>query len=130
TATAQFLPLFGGIVSIDGSVSFSETPIDRIPMPPFLSNVAGSYAILITDESMRPEFRIEDIALVNPHLPPVPDKPCLFRSALSGGTGCVRVLIRETGTHWVVGRHNPVGQDKLPKATWPHCHRIVGRYNR
>lgn len=126
----QNLAVYRASCTNDGNLVLSDEPIDYAPMPSFLENVRDAYGLLIADDSMRPEFRIGDTALVHPHLPPVADEACVFRDAHSGGRAVVRTFVRETATHWVVSRHNPQGQEKLPKSKWPLCHRAVGRYSR
>lgn len=127
---AQNLPVYRAYATNDGIMALSDQPIDFAPMPDFLVHVRDAYGLLIADDTMRPEFRIGDTALVHPHLPPVPDEACVFRGAETGGRAVVRTYVRETPTHWIVSRHNPRGQEKLPKSQWPLCHRAVGRYSR
>lgn len=127
---AQNFPVYRASSTNGGNLVLSDEPIDYAPMPSFLANVKDAYGLLVADDTMRPEFRIGDTALVHPHLPPVPDEACVFRDAQTGGRAIVRTFIRETTTHWIVSRHNPKGQEKLPKSAWPLCHRAVGRYSR
>lgn len=126
----QNFPVYGAGCANDGTLVLSHQPVDFAPMPDFLVHVRNAYGLLIADDSMRPEFRIGDTALVHPHLPPVADEACVFRDAHAGGRAVVRTFVRETATHWIVSRHNPQGQEKLPKSKWPLCHRAVGRYSR
>lgn len=130
TTGSRNFSLYGTNASSDGMLFLSEEPIDYVPMPSFLMNVSGAYAVLVADDTMEPEFRAEDQALVNPHLPPIAGRTCLFRTSESGGTGLIRILLRQSATHWVVQSHNPRAQEKLAKTDWPVCHRIVGRYYR
>lgn len=127
---SQNFPVYSSSTTNDGSLVVSGDPVDYAPMPSFLTNVKDSYGLIIADDAMKPEFRIGDTALVHPHLPPMPDEPCVFRESRHGGRALVRTFVRETATHWIVSQHNPKRQDKLPKSAWPMCHRTVGRYSR
>lgn len=127
---SQNLSVYGASPTNDGSVVVSDDPVDFAPMPSLLSNVRDAYGLLIVDDTMRPEFRVGDTALVHPYLPPVPDEPCVFRATARGGPAVVRTFQRETATHWIVSQHNPDKTHRLPKSEWPVCHRAVGRYNR
>lgn len=124
------LALYGCSVSHNNTWMISNTAIDLIPMPAFLANVSGSYSVLVADESMHPEFRTADVALLNPHLPPRQGRACLFRENMDGGRALLRILVRDDGDRWVVASHNPQIEVNLPKSEYPICHSVVGRYDR
>jgi transcriptional regulator with XRE-family HTH domain len=129
------LPIFGAAEAAVGSVVVTMEPIDFIDRPAPLENVRGGYGLIVANDFMFPEFETGDFALVNPHLPPVPNSTCLIYSEEKNGTVArLRRLLQITPTEWNVKAWNiPEGHDDLtvlPRASWAKCHRIVGRYHR
>jgi transcriptional regulator with XRE-family HTH domain len=129
------LPIFGAAELEIGSVVVSEQSIDFIDRPEPLLNVRGGYGLIVASNFMFPEFEIGDFALVNPHLPPVPETTCIFYSDEKQQTfGRIRRLIAVTPQSWTVKAWQPAeGFDaisELPRDIWQKCHRIIGRYCR
>jgi transcriptional regulator with XRE-family HTH domain len=129
------LPIFGAAEAAVGSVIVTMEPIDFIDRPAPLENVRGGYGLIVANDFMFPEFEIGDFALVNPHLPPIPNSSCLIYSEEKNGTiARLRRLTHITPTEWHVKAWNPPEdypqETVLPRASWLKCHRVVGRYNR
>jgi transcriptional regulator with XRE-family HTH domain len=129
------LPIFSAAEAAVGSVVVSMEPVDFIDRPAPLENVRGGYGLIVASNFMFPEFETGDFALVNPHLPPLPETTCLFYSEEKNGTlAKLRRLIQITPSDWYVKAWNPpegIEVEKiLPRATWLKCHRVVGRYYR
>jgi transcriptional regulator with XRE-family HTH domain len=129
------LPIFGASEAEAGSVIVSEDSIDFIDRPEPLLNVKGSYGIIVANNSMFPEFDVGDFALINPHLPPVPNTTCLFYTEIKGKTvGRIRRLQIIAPDLWTVRAWHPVDDiealTELPRSVWQKCHRVVGRYIR
>jgi len=113
----------------------STDPVDWVVRPDPLLNVAKGYGLIIVGESMMPAFRPGDIALINPHLPPLRDETCIFYAGHEGDMrATIKHLVRWTDAAWIVQQWNPPkGQRKefsLPKKEWTKIHRVVGRYLR
>lgn len=110
-------------------------PIDRVKRPPPLANVVGAYGLLIKDATMEPEFWPGDTALVHPHLPPVPQSSCVFRTEAQGNSrSLLNHLVSFDIAAWRVRQWNPPPDAKreftLARKEWPICHRVVGKYSR
>ena len=129
------LPIFGATEAAVGSVIVSDEAIDFINRPDPLLQVRGGYGIIVANSFMFPEFDLGDFALVNPHLPPIPNTTCIFYSEEKEKTiGRIRRLLSVSPTGWNVEAWNPPeGFDatvELPRETWQKCHRVVGRFFR
>jgi transcriptional regulator with XRE-family HTH domain len=111
-------------------------PIDRVKRPPPLANVRGAYGLLIKDPAMEPEFWPGDIALVHPHLPPLPQSACVFKTETppGGERSQIKHLVSFDNATWRVRQWNPPqgtkGEFTLSRKEWPVCHRVVGKYSR
>lgn len=129
------LPIFGATEADANSIVISDQPIDFIDRPGPLQNVRGSYGIIVANNLMFPEYEIGDFALINPHLPPVPDTTCIFYSDLKDQTlGRIRRLEGVAPDQWTVRTWQPIQSTDalsiLRRDLWPKCHRIVGRFCR
>jgi transcriptional regulator with XRE-family HTH domain len=129
------LPIFGATEADAASILMTDQPIDFIDRPGPLQNVRGSYGIIVANNLMFPEYEVGDFALVNPHLPPVPDTTCMFYSDLSGQTlGRIRRLEAIAPDQWTVRAWHPTqgteALNVLRRDQWPKCHRIIGRFCR
>jgi transcriptional regulator with XRE-family HTH domain len=129
------LPIFGASAVDVETVLVSEESVDVINRPEPLLNVKGGYGIIVANNFMFPEYETGDFALINPHLPPVPETTCLFYSEIDGKTfGRIRRLQNIAPDHWTVRAWHPaVGFEAvtdLPRSIWQKCHRVVGRYSR
>ena len=89
----------------------------------------------ITGESMIPEFEPGDLAIVNPHLPPIAGVTCIFYGEEDGeARATIKRLRRQRQDAWLVRQWNPPEGMKedfaLRRADWPICHRTVGKHSR
>jgi len=130
------LPVFGTSQGGKGAVIVTSDPVDWVARPEPLARVKDGYGIIITEDSMAPEFRSGDIALVNPHLPARAGDTCVFRSDMPDHTilSCIKFLRRQTADSWHVTEWNSDEGKKrdftLKKAEWQTCHVTVGKYSR
>jgi transcriptional regulator with XRE-family HTH domain len=129
------LPIFAAADSGDGTVTVTAEPVDFINRPAPLEYVRGAYGLIVANDAMAPEFEAGDIALVNPHLPPVAQVTCvLYSDEKSGTVARIKRLVQITNSEWRVKLWSPpTGAEpefSLPRNVWNKCHRIVGRYNR
>lgn len=126
------LPVYAAAEGGKGAMVLSSDPVDYVRRPAPLENVRDGYGIIIVSESMVPEFRPGDTALVHPHLAPAHGEAAVFYSEDAGGEVLVTIksLVRVTATHWHVQQWNPPKKLTLSRKEWPKCHRVVGRYSR
>lgn len=126
------LPVRGLAEGGDGALVISPDPFDFVARPEALSRVPDAYAVIVVGESMIPEFKPGETALIHPHLPPVPGEPHLFISDDGNGTqtACIKSLIRATPEIWHVESWNPHTTGALERKLWQTCHRIIGKYTR
>ena len=116
-----------------GEIIRSAEPIDWWPRPIEVQRVKGAYGMYIVGSSMEPEFEAGQVAVVNPNLPLIPGKPCIFYAETEDGTvrATLKRLKRANTDRWHVWQHNPPpGQNNeftLSRALWRVAHRIVGR---
>jgi transcriptional regulator with XRE-family HTH domain len=127
------LPIFAAMQADIGTVVISEQSIDFIDRPQPLLNVRGGYGVIVADNYMFPEYEIGDFALVNPHLPPVPDTTCIFYSDNTElKFACIRRLYAIAPDCWTVKAWQAAdgleAVTELKRDVWLRCHRIVGRY--
>jgi phage repressor protein C with HTH and peptisase S24 domain len=82
---------------------------------------------------MEPAYRVGDVVFVDPHVGPAPDSYVLLRRTERGEKQeMIKLLIRETKTHWHVRQWNPKPGESaefaLRKSDWPKADRIAGSY--
>lgn len=130
------LPVFATSQGGKGAIVLSSDPVDWVARPEPLARVKDGYGVIITEDSMSPEFRSGDIALVNPHLPCRTGDTCVFRGDRPDHTilSCIKFLRRQTADAWHVTEWNSEDGHKrdftLKKADWQTCHVTVGKYSR
>jgi SOS-response transcriptional repressor LexA len=129
------LPLHSSAEGGAGFIIVTRDAVDWLPRLPPVADVRRAYGLYITGESMVPEFEPGDIALVNPHLPVVPDTTCIFYGAREDEVrATIKRLRRKTGDTWYLRQWNPPDGTKadftLSRKEWPICHRVVGKYSR
>lgn len=126
-------PIYTAAEGGPGEIIRSPDPIDWWPRPIEVQRVTGAYGMYIVGTSMAPEFEEGQVAVVNPNLPHVANKPYLFYAETDHGTvrATVKRLRRQTADAWHVTQHNPPEGQKsdftLTKNLWRIAHRIVGR---
>lgn len=118
-----------------GQIILSTEPVDFQPRPTILQNVRDAYGLIIAGDSMSPEYRNGDTALINPHLPAIGDEVYVFYSERQGeARATIKHLRRATADKWLVSQHNPphnMPKDfTLPRAEWRIAHRVLGKYAR
>jgi transcriptional regulator with XRE-family HTH domain len=131
------LPVYAASYGDSGVQTLSREPVDYVLRPAPLERVKDGYGVLVVDDSMAPEFRAGDTALVNPHLPPRAGDTCVFRRADESGAQhvCLRHLRRISDKgDWLVSLWK--GDDEkqhdyaLKRAEWTVAHVVVGSYKR
>jgi phage repressor protein C with HTH and peptisase S24 domain len=130
---ARNLPIFSAAQGgSDGHTIVTFEAIDWMKRPAPLEKVQGGYGILIMNESMVPAFEPGDIALVNPHLPPIANKDVVLYSSsdLTGEVDCmIKRLLSSSGGEWRLRQFNPLTDFAVKRSDWPICHRTVGKYS-
>lgn len=125
------LPVYAAAMGGDGHQVITFDAIDWVKRPSVLDNVKGGYAVYIVGESMIPAFRPGDMALINPHLPPQRDTDVvLFHVPPHDEAECiVKRLVGFNDRDWKLEQYNPYKEFPEPRASWPICHRVVGKYS-
>lgn len=134
-ASQHDLPIHASAEGGAGHIIVTSDAVDWRPRPSLVAHVREAYGLYITGESMVPEFEPGDIALVNPHLPVVPDTTCIFYGARDEEVrATIKRLRRKSGDTWYLKQWNPPDGMKaeftLPRKAWPVCHRVIGKYSR
>ncbi|MBV5269014.1 MAG: S24 family peptidase, partial [Afipia sp.] len=98
-----------------------------------VAHVKNAYGLFVVGESMAPEFDPGDIALVNPILPAMAGKPCIFYAEKDGeARATIKRYQRATADKWHVYQHNPprggTHEFTLSRKEWSICHRVLGKY--
>ena len=97
------------------------------------ASICSGYHTRVGDTSMEPAYRVGDVVFVDPHLGPAPDSYVLLRRTKRGEKQeMIKLLIRETKTHWHVRQWNPGAGEKAEfavcKSEWPKADRVAGSY--
>lgn len=126
-------PIYAAVEGGPGEIVRSNEPVDWYPRPAPVAHVREAYGLYVVGDSMAPEFEPGDIALVNPVLPAMAGKPCIFYTERYGeGRATIKRFLRATSGQWHVFQHNPPhGMTKeftLSKKEWGICHRVLGKY--
>ncbi len=135
-AGAKDLPVYASAEGGEGQMIVHVDPVDWVKRPTPLANVRGSYGLIVTGDSMEPEFWSGDIALVHPHLPPTPGSSYIFYADNGSGEARAKIkhLLRVTATDWNLRQWNPPPGEQaeflLGRKEWPKCHRVIGKYSR
>lgn len=124
------LPVYAAAQGGDGHMIVTFDPIDYVKRPQPLANVKKGYGLLITGTSMVPAYRPGDIALMNPHLPPMRDtEVALYHTPPDGqAEAIIKTLVGFNDREWTVEQYNPARQFTEFRKEWPVCHRAVGKY--
>lgn len=118
-----------------GEIIRSSDPVDFIPRPTHLLHVKDAYGLLVTGDSMWPEFKSGQMAIVEPSLAVIPDEVYIFYAERDGeARATIKHLRRATVDRWLVSQHNPPeGSPKdfsLPRKEWGLAHRVTGKFAR
>jgi transcriptional regulator with XRE-family HTH domain len=114
-----------------GEIIVSSDPIDFLPRPEPVAHVKDAYGINITGESMWPEYRPGDTALVNPALPHLAGEVHIFYAEKEGeARASIKELKRATEREWQVAQHNPRRNFGLARKEWRWAHRVIGKFSR
>jgi transcriptional regulator with XRE-family HTH domain len=132
------LPVYAATQGGIGVQILSSDPVEYVSRPEPLARVRDGYGVIVVDDSMAPEFRSGDIALINPHLPPRTGDTCIFRHVEEDGTqhSCIKFLRRITDRDWLVSEwdaateHGGKRDFALKRAEWQLAHVVVGSYKR
>lgn len=126
-------PIYASVEGGPGEIIRSTDPVDWYPRPSPVAHVKDAYGLFVVGESMVPEFEPADIALVNPILPPLAGKPCIFYAERQGeAKATIKRFLRASPAVWHVFQHNPprgmAHEFTLSRKEWSICHRVLGKY--
>ena len=126
------LPIYASAEGGDGAMIITFDPIAFTLRPAPLIGVKGGYGMYVVGESMLPAYEPGDTVLVNPHIPPTPNKDAVFFHSDGHGQtrATIKRLLKVTTTEWKVMQWNPHKEFILDRTTWAQCQIIVGKYNR
>jgi phage repressor protein C with HTH and peptisase S24 domain len=114
-----------------GEIIRSSDPVDWVPRPAPVAHVKDAYGLYVMGESMVPEYRPGDVALVNPTLPQIGGEVYIFYAELEGtARATIKHLRRATGDKWLVSQHNKPKDFELSRKEWQWAHRVIGKYSR
>lgn len=127
------LPIYAAAMGGDGHEIVTFDAIDYVRRPAVLENVRNAYGLYVVGDSMSPAFEPGDTALVHPHKPPSRGRNVVLYSVAPNGhptaTAIIKYLVAFNDSEWTLRQFNPVKEFKVKRADWPHCHRIVGKYD-
>lgn len=124
-------PIYAAAEGGSGEIIRSSDPVDWHPRPQPVASVKDAYGLYIVGESMSPEYRPGDIALVNPRLPIVGGEVYIFYAEQDGETrATIKHLRRATSEKWLVSQHNKAKDFELIRKEWQRAHRVIGKYSR
>lgn len=128
-------PVYAAVEGGPGEVIRSTEPIEYSPRPFPVAHVARSYGLYVVGESMVPEYRPGDTAIVDPTLPPLSGEVHIFYAEKDGeARAAIKYLRRATAASWLVSQWNPPPKMKadfeLSRREWGVCHRVLGKYSR
>lgn len=125
------LPVFGTSQRGVGIMVLSDQPFREVARPHNLLGIENAFGILITGNSMSPEYREGDIAYVDPHIPPRAGDACLFQSDRNGEPEAMIKYIDKDPHHsdeiWHVRQQTPERKFTIRKSEWQRCYVLVGK---
>jgi len=130
------LKVYASVQGGPGAVILSNEPVEYVARPEPLARVKDGYGVIVVEDSMAPEFRPGDIALINPFIPAKAGDTCIFRRTDPDGTqhACIKYLRRTTETAWQVTEWNSADGGPrdfaLKRSEWQACHVAVANYKR
>ena len=128
-------PVYSSAEGGPGEIIRSTDPVEFVPRPTHLLHVRDAYGLLVTGNSMFPEYKNGETATVEPHLPIIPDEVYIFYAQKDGeARATIKHLRRATAERWLVSQHNPpegVSSDfALSRKEWSVAHRVTGKRTR
>lgn len=125
-------PIYAAAQGGEGHMIVTFDATQWVKTPAILEGIRGAYGILVTGDSMDPEFRPGDMALINPHLHPMRDETHVFYDHPPDGeaTAMIKRLVGWSDATWRLRQFNPLADFDAPRLSWPTAHRVVGKYNR
>lgn len=131
----RVFPVYASAEGGPGEVIRSADPMEWVPRPDPVLHVKQAYGMKISGESMVPEYRPGDTAIVNPLLPIIGGEVYIFYHEIDGeARATIKELRRATTDVWHVRQHNPPDGKKadftLNRKEWAICHRVIGKYSR
>lgn len=122
------LPLYASAEGGPGEVIRSSDPQDWIPRPTAVQHVKTAYGMLVSGESMAPEYRSGDTAIINPMLPLIGGEVYVFYTEIDGeARATIKQLRRATTDKWFVHQYNPEKDFTLSRKEWRVCHCVVSK---
>lgn len=124
-------PIYAAAMGGDGHTIITFDAIDYVKRPAILENVKDAYGVYIVGDSMEPAYEQGDMALVHPHLPPARGKDViLFHVPPANEAECIiKRLIGFNDFEWKLRQYNPAKDFSEYRASFPYCHRVVGKYS-
>jgi phage repressor protein C with HTH and peptisase S24 domain len=134
-SSSRELPIHSSAEAGGGFITVTPHAVDSMPRLSPVAQTRSAYGVIVTGESMVPEFEPGDIALVNPHLPVIPETTCIFYRVRKDETGAtIKRLRRVSDDTWYLRQWNPPARAKadftLARKEWRIAHRVVGKYSR
>lgn len=124
-------PIYASAEGGPGEIIRSPDPVDWQPRPQPLAHVRNAYGLYVVGDSMAPEYRPGDIALINPNLPIIGDEVYIFYAEKDGeARATIKHLRRASVDKWLVSQHNKPRDFELNKREWQWAHRVIGKYSR
>jgi len=128
---AADFPVYAAAEGGPGEIIVGSDPVDWQPRPQRLANVRDAYGLYIIGESMVPEYRPGDVALINPALPQIGGEVYIFYADRAGeARATIKHLRRATTDKWLVSQHNKPRDFELSRKEWQWAHRVIGKYSR
>lgn len=124
-------PVYAAAMGGDGHAIITFDAIEYVKRPSILENVKDAYGVYIVGDSMDPVYEPGDMALIHPHLPPARGKDVvLFHVPPAQEAECIiKRLVGFNDQDWKLKQYNPAKEFSEPRASWPYCHRVVGKYS-
>ena len=115
-----------------GALILDMEPIEYVPRPAPLAHVRGGFAFYVIDDSMEPLYEQGDVVFVHPHKPPQAGNNVVVLSVAADNTmkAMVKRLVKFDDSGWKLRQYNPAKDFTLKRRDWPHCYRVVGKYDR
>mgnify|MGYP000938715430 CR=1 FL=1 len=123
------LPLYGlAAGSLAGQHAMTSDPVDQVPCPPALADVAGAYALRTRGESMVPRYMPGDVLYVNPHQRVRPGDHVIVQTMLHDNSGTETWVKRFEGENpetIEVWQYNPPAKVEFKRRFVMHVHRVL-----